>query len=109
VGAPFSAQDERPEAQRFVRAFQERYHVDPDGNAALGYDATMLLARAVEQAGSNRKAIREWLAALNEDTAFPGVTGPIRFLPSGDVAGKGIVVTQIRAGVLVPASAAGRS
>ncbi|MEP7344284.1 MAG: ABC transporter substrate-binding protein [Gemmatimonadaceae bacterium] len=109
VGAPFTALDERPEAQRFVRAFRERYHVDPDGNAALGYDATMLLARAVEHAGSSRKAIRQWLAALDEDTAFPGVTGPIRFLPSGDVAGKGIVVTQIRAGVLVPASTDGRS
>ncbi len=109
VGTPFTAQDERPDAQRFVRAFRERYHMDPDGNAALGYDATMLLARAAEEAGPNRRAIRAWLAALGPETAFAGATGPIRFLPSGDVVGKGIVVTQVRGGVLVPASTDGRS
>lgn len=109
VGAPFTAQDQRPEAQRFVRSFRDRYRVDPDGNAALGYDATMLLARAIEQAGANRQAIRDWLAALGPESAFPGATGPIRFLPSGDVAGKSIIVTQVHGGVLIPASPDGRS
>lgn len=49
VGAPFSASDPREEAQQFVRAFVARFHEEPDGNAALAYDATMLLARAIEQ------------------------------------------------------------
>jgi branched-chain amino acid transport system substrate-binding protein len=109
VGTPFTATDDRAEAQRFVRAFRERYHMDPDGHAALGYDATMLVATAIAQAGTNRQAIRDWLAALGADTAYPGVTGPLRFLPSGDVAGTGVVVTQVRDGVLIPVAADGRS
>ncbi|MFN8582620.1 MAG: ABC transporter substrate-binding protein [Gemmatimonadaceae bacterium] len=109
VGTPFTAKDERPEAQRFVRAFHDRYHMDPDGHAALAYDATMVIANAIAKAGPRRQAVRDWLAALGEQTAVPGVTGPIRFLPSGDVAGKGIVVTQVRDGVLVPVTGDGRS
>lgn len=109
VGTPFTAKDDRPEAQRFVQAFRQRYHMDPDGHAALAYDATMLLATAITQAGADRQAIRDWLAALGPDTAYPGITGPLRFLPTGDVAGKGIVVTQVRDGVLVPIGADGRS
>jgi len=109
VGAPFTAQDGRPEAQRFVRAFRERFHVEPDGNAALGYDATMLLARAIESVGPNRRAIRDYLSSLGPESAYAGVTGPIRFLSSGDVAGKGIVVTQVRRGALIPVSMDGPS
>ena len=49
VGAPFSAQDPRPEVQAFVTAYKRKYNAIPDGNAALAYDATKLLAAAVEQ------------------------------------------------------------
>jgi branched-chain amino acid transport system substrate-binding protein len=100
VGAPFTAQDPRDAAQRFVRAFRVKYRRDPDGNAAMAYDATMLLARAVEQAGASRSKVRAWLAGLGESDAFPGVTGPIHFLPSGDVVGRGVVMTRVRAGAL---------
>jgi branched-chain amino acid transport system substrate-binding protein len=102
VGAPFSAEDPRAEAQRFVQAFRTRYHVSPDGNAALGYDATMLLARAIAEAGTSRRAVREWLTSLGTEWSFPGVTGNIRFRESGDVVGKGFVMTQIRRGALIP-------
>ncbi|MFN8573444.1 MAG: ABC transporter substrate-binding protein [Gemmatimonadaceae bacterium] len=109
VGTPFTAKDDRPDAQRFVQAFRQRYHMDPDGHAALAYDATMLLITAISKAGADRQAIRDWLAALGPETAYPGVTGPLRFLPTGDVAGKGIVVTQVRDGVLIPLTGDGRS
>lgn len=108
VGAPFTPEDARPEAQRFVRSFRQRYQMAPDGNAALAYDATMLVARAIEQAGPRRSAIRGWVASLGAEHPFAGVTGPIRFLPSGDVAGKGIVVTQVRDGALLPVADAGQ-
>lgn len=100
VGAPFSAEDPRSEAQQFVRAYRERYHEDPDGNAALAYDATMLLAAAIEHVGPSRAAIREWLASLAFDEPHAGVTGPIAFRPSGDVIGRGIVMTRVRRGAL---------
>jgi len=100
VGAPFSAEDPRTEAQRFVRAYREKYHEDPDGNAALAYDATMLLASAIEHVGPSRAAIREWLAGLANAEPHAGVTGPIAFRESGDVIGRGIVMTRVRRGSL---------
>lgn len=107
VGAPFSAEDPRTEAQRFVRAYRERYSEDPDGNAALAYDATMLIAAAIEQAGPSRTAIREWLAALAGNTPYSGVTGSIAFRESGDVIGRGIVMTRVRRGSLAVERRAG--
>jgi branched-chain amino acid transport system substrate-binding protein len=107
VGAPFSAEDPRAEAQAFVRAYREQYHEDPDGNAALGYDATMVLADAIENVGASRSAIREWLAGLATGQPHAGVTGPIAFRESGDVIGKGIVMTRVRRGSLAVERGAG--
>jgi branched-chain amino acid transport system substrate-binding protein len=101
VGSPFSAVDPRPEAQQFVAAFRAKYGLTPDGNAALGYDATMLLAQAIEARGSDREGLRNWLAGLTAEQAHRGVTGPIRFGPDGDPIGKGFVMTQLRRGTLV--------
>ena len=103
VGAPFSAEDQRPDAQRFVRAFHQKYGQVPDGNAALAYDATMLVAEAIRTVGPDRRAIRDYLADLNERTAFRGVTGTIRFQPDGDPVGKSFVMTRVVQGSLVVA------
>lgn len=103
VGSPFTAEDPRPEARRFVAAFRERYHVDPDGNAALAYDATMLLAKAVAESGTDRAAVRDNLASLAERGGHAGVTGSIRFQESGDPLGRGIVMTRVHKGALLVA------
>jgi branched-chain amino acid transport system substrate-binding protein len=100
VGAPFSAQDPRPEVQAFVAAFTHKYNVVPDGNAALAYDATKLLARAVDKVGPNRAKIRDYLASLTDATAFHGVTGTIRFRPDGDPIGKSMIITRVHQGAL---------
>ncbi|HUF27208.1 MAG TPA: ABC transporter substrate-binding protein [Gemmatimonadaceae bacterium] len=98
VGAPFSAQDPRPEVREFVTRFRSRYGREPDGNAALAYDATMLVAQAIER-GRTRAGVRDVLAAGSID--FAGVTGPIRFRPDGDPIGKSFVMTRVRNGALV--------
>ncbi len=104
VGAPFTALDPRPEAQRFVEAFRARFAgAEPDGNAALAYDTVKLLAAAVGAAGRDREAIRDWLAARQDEGAFPGVTGAITFLETGDPIGKSFVMTRIVGGRLAPA------
>ena len=103
VGAPFSAKDQRPDAQRFVRSFRQKYGQVPDGNAALAYDATMLVAEAIRTVGPDRRAIRDYLSDLNERTAFRGVTGTIRFQPDGDPVGKSFVMTRVVQGSLVVA------
>ena len=104
VGAPFAASDQRPEVQRFVSAFKEKYGMTPDGNAALAYDATKLIAQALHARGANRFAIRDYLASLDESTAFHGVTGLIRFHDTGDPVGKGIVMTRVHHGDLIVVS-----
>jgi len=100
VGAPFTAEDPRPEARRFTDAFRARYRLTPDGNAALAYDATMIVWQAIRSGGPKRKAVRDYLAGLDDATAHPGVTGAIRFRENGDPVGKGFVMTRIRRGAL---------
>lgn len=106
VGAPFTALDPRPEAQRFVGAYRARFDSEPDGNAALAYDAVYLLAAAVRAVGPDRARIRDWLAARTPDQAFDGVTGAIAFLPNGDPVGKSFTMTRVAGGRLTPAEQA---
>jgi len=103
VGAPFTAEDNRSEAHRFVEKFRRRYGITPDGNAALAYDATMLLADAATKVGSSRSRVRDYLAELGARGGFAGVTGTIAFSTQGDPIGKTIVMTRIRNGALTVA------
>ncbi len=102
VGVPFAITDQRPEAQRFVEAFRSKFSRDPDAKAALAYDATMLLARAISDVGPDRAAIRKWLRALNGTRSHAGVTSrAIQFDSTGDVASGGFVMTRVERGTLV--------
>jgi branched-chain amino acid transport system substrate-binding protein len=101
VGAPFSAEDPRRDVQEFVRAFRAKFGRDPNSFAALAYDATMVVAQAIEDAGADREAIREYLASMRDGRRYQGITGPISFQSTGDVAGKPMVMTRVRRGALV--------
>lgn len=100
VGAPFTTSDQRKEVQEFVRNFRARFGRDPDGNAALAYDATHLVAKVAAQ-GRTRERIRELLAS--DKLEFRGVTGAIRFRADGDPIGKSFVMTRVRRGELMVA------
>lgn len=106
VGAPFTALDPRPEAQRFVQAFRAKFSTDPDGNAALAYDATWVMAAGLREVGADRSKLRDWLASRTTRNPVPGVTGNISFLLTGDPVGKSFTMTRVRNGALVPAEAA---
>jgi hypothetical protein len=53
--------------------------------------------------------VRDWLAGLDESKAHKGVTGTIHFRESGDVVGKGIVMTRVKKGALLVQRDGGRS
>jgi branched-chain amino acid transport system substrate-binding protein len=107
IGAPFTALDPRPEAQKFVAAFRAKFEgADPDGNAALAYDATMLMVAGIREVGTDRAKLRDWLAERTEQNAIPGVTGALAFQSTGDPVGKSFVMTRVRAGKLAPAEGA---
>ena len=67
--------DPTPRVQEFVKKINDRYGKNPDANAALGYDALHILARAATQARSlDGTALRDNIAATKE---YPGVSGTI--------------------------------
>jgi len=101
VGAPFTTEDPRRDVQAFVQAFRSKFGRDPNSFAALAYDATMVVAQAIERAGPDRTAIRDYLGSMQEANAYNGLTGRIAFQQSGDVAGKPMAMTRVRRGALV--------
>ncbi|HYN81423.1 MAG TPA: ABC transporter substrate-binding protein [Gemmatimonadaceae bacterium] len=105
VGSSFNADDPAPEVKRFVQEFRKRFGVVPDAFAALSYDATMLVARAIAKRGSDRAGIRDYLASLDAEHPFEGVTGPAYFSPGGDPLGMGFRVARISHGALRTGSA----
>src|SRR5207247_1277568 len=67
-----------------------------------GPDILLLLARAMDKVGADRRAIRDYLARVGRgQPPFEGVTGPIAFDANGDVAGKTVVIGVVRDGRLV--------
>ncbi|MBI3928368.1 MAG: ABC transporter substrate-binding protein [Armatimonadetes bacterium] len=83
----------------FVTAFKAKSGgTNPDSLAALGYDAVMLMADAVNRAGKlNRWAIRDAIAATRD---FPGITGKISINAERN-ADKSAVILQVKDGQLV--------
>jgi len=78
----FFPDEPRPEVQQFVKGFEEAYQQTPNVFAAVAYDSINLLVYAIQQAGTDRKAIRDALVQVKD---FPGVTGRITFSEAGDV------------------------
>jgi branched-chain amino acid transport system substrate-binding protein len=71
----FSPQDKNPKVQDFVKKYNEKFKAMPDGMAPLGYDAMMILAQAINTAGSTDGAkVRDAFAKVKD---YEGVTGRI--------------------------------
>ncbi len=66
----------------FGAAFQHAHGAQPDLFAAHGYDALMVLAKALDGRNLATSEVRKGLRSI---TDFPGVTGTIQFDERGDV------------------------
>jgi branched-chain amino acid transport system substrate-binding protein len=67
-------------SRAFVERVQRKLDRPPEASHALQYDAYMLLAAAIREAGPDRNAIRRWLASLGVSREpWRGLTGPIAF------------------------------
>jgi len=71
----FATEDPDTTVQNFVKKYQDKFHSVPDAMAALGYDATRILADAIKRAGSTDSAALK--KAIAETKDFAGVTGHI--------------------------------
>ncbi len=89
----YSPQDPSPRVQNFVAAYKKRWGEGfaPDSNASLGYDSVLVLANAIERAGSaDRAKIRDALATTKN---FPAVTGTITINEKRDASKSAVIIT----------------
>jgi branched-chain amino acid transport system substrate-binding protein len=84
----------------FLRATQGQR---PNDVAGLTYDSIQLLASALDAVGSDRRALRDYLASVGgrQHPSFEGVTGRIAFDANGDVPGKPLAIAVVHNGRLV--------
>ncbi len=82
TSAVFFPKDPRPEVQKFVKGYEEKYKSTPNMFAAIAYDGINLMAETIRKAGTDRKAIRDELAKTKD---LQGVTGKITFTAQRDV------------------------
>lgn len=83
----------------YARAFPGQR---PDHRGAGAYDILHLLARAIADAGPDRRGIRDYLARVGRGKpTFEGVTGTIAFDGKGDVPGKTVAIGVVQGGRLV--------
>ena len=103
--SPMNLSSDRPEVQDFVRRHKAKYGAKTPASTytAYGYDATMLLAAAINKAGStDRKAV---MSALKSIKDVELVTGSYTFDGPGDSATREPFISKMSAaGVLEPLS-----
>jgi branched-chain amino acid transport system substrate-binding protein len=94
-----------PVSADFVAAYRARWRETPTARAALSYDATLVLARAVLAVGPDRARVRAWVAALGTThPAIPGATGALSFDSAHDARDRAVTIATV-AGPRVVAAA----
>ena len=89
----YSFEETRPAVQQFVHKFQQRFGTVPDGLAALGYDAALVLFDAMERAKSLDGP--DLAAAIAETKNFPAVTGTITLDKNRDPVKSAVVLEVV--------------
>jgi branched-chain amino acid transport system substrate-binding protein len=74
--------DPRPEVQNFLKKYKAKTGTEADMVGASTYDAVRILAKGIELAGADAKAICSAIAGL---TNYPGITGRITRFVKGEV------------------------
>ncbi len=73
----YSSADTSEKVQEFLKKYREKYNAEPNFAGPLGYDATLLLADAIERAGeANPVKVNEAIVATK---GLTGVTGEFSF------------------------------
>ena len=89
----FHPENPRPEVQAFATAYKKRYGKSPDCWAARGYDATWLLANAMNRAGS--AAPEAVGASIRSGERWPTLAGEVVFDSTGEPEGRAGVLVQV--------------
>ncbi|MFC1707426.1 ABC transporter substrate-binding protein [Planctomycetota bacterium] len=100
----FEAAKDNKDAKAFFESFKKKFQQEPDTWAALAYDAVGMAARAIDEVGTDREAIKSWFAEVTDASkAYSGVTGATWFDQEGDCYSKGAHVAVVRDGAFAVA------
>jgi branched-chain amino acid transport system substrate-binding protein len=95
-------------ARQFVARYRARNNnALPDHRGAMTYDVINLLRRAINEVGTDREKVRDYVAGIGAEggsAPFEGVSGTIKFDQNGDVVGKEVSLGVVRGGQLVTAA-----
>jgi branched-chain amino acid transport system substrate-binding protein len=86
---------QNPEAQAFVKSYNDKYHQDVGAYSVYGYDAANVLLTAIQQAQSTDA---DKVAAVMKSRSFDTILGKVEFDEKGDVKGSGFVMWTIKDG-----------
>jgi branched-chain amino acid transport system substrate-binding protein len=102
VASPHVTEDAK--MAEWVKAYKDKYHVDPDDYAVTAYDAAMVIVAAIKKATDDgaaptRSAVRDAMQSVKVST----LQGPVSFDANGDLEDKTISVFQIKQDKSLPA------
>lgn len=98
VTTPFIFKLDDPNQKQFWDKTIEKFKNPPDCWTVLSYDALMLIAKAMQERGIDREAVRTYFVSLNSpEKAYNGFSGPIYFDENGDCK-KPIAVSVVKNG-----------
>jgi hypothetical protein len=100
VPAVYRPNNQNPRDTAFIQRYKDKYQEEPDYNAAQGYDSVMLLAAAIEKAGSTVPALLS--STMHYLPAWLGVTGLYAYNGVGDLYGKHFVFNVWQRGEFRP-------
>ncbi|MBL6989993.1 MAG: ABC transporter substrate-binding protein [Bacteriovoracaceae bacterium] len=96
LSSHFSPDDSSPKVQNFVKEFKKEYNERPGAMAALGYDATFILANALKNAKNlSREEIK---VAINNTKNFSAITGNITINKNRNAVKSAVVLKTTPAG-----------
>jgi branched-chain amino acid transport system substrate-binding protein len=90
----YATSEDRPEVKTFVADYQAAYGAMPDGLAALGYDAALLLFDAMDRAAS--LGGNDLAAAIADTTDFKGVTGTFSIDENRDAKKSAVIIKYVK-------------
>lgn len=93
----FDPKSEKARIKEFIKKFIEKYGVDPEYYAPIGYDAVKILALAIEKGGFKPEQIKNELYQIKD---FPGLSGTTSFDENGDVI-KPVILKTVKKGQFV--------
>jgi len=76
ISTSFETDQSTGEWQNFKKVFRNRYNIEPDRIAALGYDAASLILKIIREVGDDPVKIGE---ALRKVQGFKGLAGNVSF------------------------------